>query len=132
MPVRCHNTIQTVQEHYITSTFKKERKRASEVVEDSARGWNYLRSLLTLVSFIHKFIISNFVARLVQVAHEDTKADSDWTNEHKELVLRAIIESNLPGFLIPHLQKLKKINGSSPTYDAFERALPGMCNKEAC
>ena len=68
VPVRCHDTIQTVKEHYITNTFKQERKRASEVVEDSDREWNYLRSLLTLVSFIHKFVISNFIARLIYVA----------------------------------------------------------------
>ena len=65
----------------------------------------------------------------MQVAYEDTKADGDWINEHKELVLRAIDESNLPGFLIPHLQKLRRANGSSPIYDAFEAAVPGLCNE---
>ena len=72
MPVRCHDTVQTVKEHYITNTFKQERKRASEVVEDSDREWNYLRSLLTLVSFIHKFVISNFIARLMKTPRART------------------------------------------------------------
>ena len=128
VPVRCHDTVQTVKEHYITNTFKQERKRASEVVEDSDREWNYLRSLLTLVSFIHKFVISNFIARLIAVAHEDTKGEDDWVNEHKDLVLKAIAESNLPGYIIPHLEKQRRINGSSPTYDAFEKTIPKMCS----
>ena len=63
-----------------------------------------MRSLLTLVSFLHKFLVSNFEARLLEVAYCDTKEDIDFLNDHKEKLLKATKESNLTGFLIPHLQ----------------------------
>ena len=83
VPKKCHDTIQIVQEDFIVTTLKQERQRASDVVEETDRDLNYLRSLLTLVSFLHKFLVSNYEARLVQVAYEDTKPDEDWINEHK-------------------------------------------------
>ena len=77
VPKKCHDTIQIVQEDFIVTTLKLERQRASDVVEETDRDLNYLRSLLTLVSFLHKFLVSNYEARLVQVAYEDTKPDED-------------------------------------------------------
>ena len=106
VPKMCHNTIQIVQEDFTNNTLRQERRTGADEIEDSDRDLNYLRSLLTLVSFLHKFLISNYEARLMEVAYMDTKEDIDFVDDHKEKVLKAIEESNLTGFLLPHLQKL--------------------------
>ena len=62
----------------------------------------------------------------MEVAYDDTKEDIDFINDHKEKVLKATEESNLTGFLLPHLQKLKRANGSSPIYNTFQAAIADL------
>ena len=44
VPKKCHDTIQIVQEDFIVTTLKQERQRATDVVEETDRDLNYLRS----------------------------------------------------------------------------------------
>ena len=123
VPKKCHDTIQVVQEHFINNTLKEERRTAKESTEEDDREHNYLRSLLTLANPLHKFLSTNLESRRLDVAYGAEKEDPSLTSEHKDKVARAIEDSNLMGFLVPMIQKVKRTNGDSPIYDTFAAAI---------
>ena len=123
VPKKCHDTIQVVQEHFINNTLKEERRTAKVSTEEDDREHNYLRSLLTLANPLHKFLSSNLESRLLDVAYGAEKEDPSLTSEHKDKVARALEDSNLTGFLVPMIQKVKRANGDSPIYDTFAAAI---------
>ena len=127
VPKKCHDTIQVVQEHYINNTLNNERQTAKEETEEDNREHNYLRSLLTLANPLHKFLSSNLESRLLDVAYGENKEDSSLRAEHKDEVAKALEDSNLTGFLVPMLQKVKRANGDSPVYDSFPATIAELC-----
>ena len=47
--------------------------------------------------------------------------------EHKDKAAKALEDSNLTGFLIPLLQKVKRSNGDSPVYNSFPATVAELC-----
>ena len=129
VPKKFHDTIQVVQEHYINNTLNTERQTAKEETEEDDREHNYLRSLLTLVNPLHKLLSSNLESRLLDVAYGENKEDPSLRAEHKDKVAKALEDSNLTGFLVPMLQKVKRANGDSPIYDSFAATIAELCKE---